>query len=52
MIAIKTEDGRRTIDGRTYKVFCGEELVQIEEEISDERMGTLLHGVFKLKANA
>lgn len=51
MIAIKTEDGRRTIDGRVYKVFCGEELVHIEENITDVRMAELLHGEFKLTPN-
>lgn len=51
MIAIKTEDGRRTIDGRVYKVFRGEELVHIEEDIDDARMAALLHGEFKLTPN-
>ena len=49
MIAIKTKEGRRTIDGRVYKVFEGEELVHIEEDISDARMAELLAGEFKLK---
>ena len=49
MIAIKTPEGRRTIDGRVYKVFVGEELVHIEEDISDVRMAELLAGEFKLK---
>lgn len=48
MLAIKTPTGRRTIDGRTYKVFCGEELVRIEENISDGRMLELLCREFKL----
>lgn len=50
MIAIKTPEGRRTIDGRVYKVFKGDELVYIEENISDERMSALLSGEFMLKA--
>ena len=49
MIAIKTEMGRRTIDGRVYKEFEGEKLVHIEEDISDERMEALLCGEFMLK---
>ena len=48
MIAIKTPDGRRTIDGRTYKIFRGEELVRIEENISDGRMEELLCREFRL----
>ena len=50
MIAIKTPEGRRTIDGRTYKVFCGEELVHIEENITDARMNELLEKEFLLKS--
>lgn len=50
MLAIKTETGRRTIDGRTYKVFAGEELVYIEEDISDARLDELLANEFGLKA--
>lgn len=48
MLAIKTSDGRCTIDGQTYKVFRGDELLSIEENISDDRMNELLHQVFKL----
>lgn len=48
MLAIKTEEGRRTIDGRTYKVFEGEKLVHIEEELSDERLYSLLENEFRL----
>lgn len=51
MIAIKTVEGRCTIDGRVYKVFHGEELAHIEEDISDARMAELLHSVFKLTPN-
>ncbi|MBO5252550.1 MAG: arylamine N-acetyltransferase [Clostridia bacterium] len=51
MIAIKTEDGRRTIDGRVYKEFIGEKLVCIEEDISDARMADLLENAFKLTPN-
>ena len=49
MLAIKTKTGRRTIDGRIYKVFEGEELVYIEENISDERLKSLFENEFNLK---
>lgn len=48
MLAIKTETGRRTIDGRVYKVFDGEELVHIEENLSDERLKSLFESEFYL----
>lgn len=51
MIAIKTEEGRKTIDGRVYKVFHNEKLVYIEEGISDARMEELLENDFKLVPN-
>jgi len=50
-IAIKTEDGRRTIDGRVYKIFCNEVLVHMEEGISDARMEELLYHEFRLRPN-
>lgn len=49
MIAIKTSDGRKTIDGRTYKVFAGDTLLHIEEDITDERFGELLYNEFKIQ---
>ena len=51
MIAIKTAEGRRTIDGRVYKEFHGEKLVHIEEDISDARMAALLENEFELTPN-
>lgn len=51
MIAIKTEKGRKTIDGRVYKEFVVDELVHIEVDISDERMAELLEKDFKLSPN-
>lgn len=48
MLAIKTESGRRTIDGRTYKEFVGDELTYIEENISDERLRELMANEFCL----
>lgn len=52
MIAIKTTEGRCSIDGRVYKAFRDEELVHIEEDISDVRMTELLHSVFRLTPNS
>ena len=46
MLAIKTETGRRTIDGRTYKVFEGDNLVHIEEDVPDERLHALFENEF------
>jgi N-hydroxyarylamine O-acetyltransferase len=47
-LAIKTEAGRRTIDGRCYKEFHVEELVHIEEDLTDERLHELFVNEFKL----
>lgn len=49
MIAIKTPAGRCTIDGRTYKEFIGEDLVHMEENVTDQRFDELLTTIFKLK---
>ncbi len=46
MIAIKTENGRKTVDGRTFKVFDGKELVHIEENMDDERFFEVLEKEF------
>ena len=48
MLAIKTPTGRRTIDGHTYKVFTGEELTHIEEDVSAERLHSLFENEFHL----
>ena len=49
MLAIKTEKGRKTIDGKIYKEFEGTKLAHIEENITEERYRELLKTVFKLK---
>ena len=49
MIAIKTPDGRKTIDDRTYKIFVADELKYIEENVSDNRFKELLKEEFKIK---
>ncbi len=48
MIAIKTADGRKTIDDRVYKVFVGDEVTHIEEDISNDRYKELLRTEFYL----
>lgn len=48
ILAIKTETGRRSIDGRAYKIFEGEELTHIEENLSDERLHSLFENEFHL----
>lgn len=48
MLVIKTPAGRRTIDDRTYKVFEGEKLVHIEENLSDVKLRSLFQNEFFL----
>lgn len=48
MLAIKTETGRRTIDDHTYKIFEGEQLTYIEENLSDDRLRALFQNEFRL----
>ena len=48
MVAIKTEKGRKTLDDRVYKEFVGDELIYIEENISDIRLYELLETEFGL----
>jgi len=45
MLAIKTTSGRKTVDNRTYKVFEGENLALIEENVSESR----LEEIFRLE---
>jgi N-hydroxyarylamine O-acetyltransferase len=49
MISIKTETGRKTIDGSTYKVFEGETLKEIRENLPDETINEILKTEFLLK---
>ncbi len=48
MIAIKTETGRKTIDASTYKVFEGERLTEIREDLSDHEINERLKNEFFL----
>ena len=42
MVAIKTPNGRRAINDHDYKVFEGDELIHIEENITDARLCEIL----------
>ena len=46
MLAIKTERGRKTMDGYTYKVFEGNTLVAIEENVTEDRYEELVQKEF------
>ena len=48
MIAIKTAEGRKTIDDRLYKVFEGDRVVHSEDGITPERYKELLKTEFYL----
>ncbi|MBR3929654.1 MAG: arylamine N-acetyltransferase [Clostridia bacterium] len=48
MIAIKTETGRKTIDGSAYKVFEGETLKEIRENLTDKEIDEILKTEFFL----
>lgn len=49
IVSIKTPDGRKTIYDREYKVFRGNEIVLIEENITDERFFELLEKEFNIR---
>ncbi len=49
IIALKTPDGRKTVNGREFKKFLGEDVVHIEENISDERLVEILSDEFNIK---
>lgn len=46
MVSLKTEKGRLTIDGNTYKEFAGENLVLIKENLSNSQIDGILKEVF------
>lgn len=48
MVAMKTGDGRLTLDGKVFKVWRGDEIVSIETAESDERVDEILRDVFGL----
>ena len=41
--------GRKTLNGREFKKFFGEDVVHIEENISDERLVEILSDEFNIK---
>lgn len=49
MVAIKTENGRKTLNGREYKVFSGEDITEIREKLSDEGITEILENEFFIK---
>lgn len=49
MVAIKTANGRKTIDGRVYKEFRDGALVTLEEGCSDARLSALLSEQFGIE---
>ena len=51
IIAIKTHDGRKTINNRDFKIFSGEELIYIETDISDSRFFEILSKEFGINLN-
>ncbi len=48
MVAIKTATGRKTVNHRTYKIFEGEKITHIEENMTDERRRAVLKDEFGL----
>ena len=50
MVAMKTEEGRRSVDGNVYKEFLGTELVCLEENMSAARTAEVLENRFGLRS--
>ena len=48
MVAIKTEEGRKSLDGNVYKRFVGSKLAYIEEEMCELRVDEILKNEFGL----
>ena len=48
-VGIKTEDGRKSINDREYKVFVDEKVTYVEENLSDERLKEILEKEFLIK---
>lgn len=48
MVAIKTADGRKTLNGREFKVFVGDAPILIESDLSDGRLRDVLAKEFGL----
>ena len=52
IVAIKTKTGRKAIDGRTFKIYRGGELVHLEEAEDDARLAAILQEHFGIDRNA
>ena len=48
MLAIKTADGRKTLDGMGFKVFKGSELVSIESDLTQIRLKEIFEREFRI----
>jgi len=48
MIAIKTEKGRKTLNGREFKEFAGNEVICLSENLSDTALTEILQSEFGL----
>lgn len=46
MVAIKTEEGRKSLNGREYKKFLGEEIVELRENLTDHEITKILRQEF------
>ena len=51
IVSVKTENGRRTINDRDYKEFIGDDVTFVEENMSDERIDTILKERFGIVVN-
>lgn len=49
MVSIKTETGRKTLNGREYKVFSGDEVVEIRENLTDLQLAEILKREFQIE---
>lgn len=49
MVALKTPDGRRSIDTNTYKEFVGKSLTYIEENMNEDRLSEILIEKFGIR---
>lgn len=49
IIAIKSSSGRKTINDREFKIFEGNNIIHIEENVTDERFNELLVKEFSIK---
>ena len=49
MIAMKSENGRKTLSGNTYKEFVGNKVSRVEENMTEERVEEVLLAEFGIK---